>query len=840
MQRSRSRNKSVTQSQASQRSKSPHEAVKPLLIPNVSTIRVCTDDEIIQVDALLRQGATVALLLWLFLLAFVHCLVPHEHHEYLEGIERNANVLAVAVLLVTNLSRMIPFLLRDNGLDVLRSGLLSASLTSQLICMVSIAMMAFSPTPVIIDHVTGIRVHMVRWAEWTSLAFLMTFMTEAINIPSQLHRPAHIWKHSLAMLLSTSCGFVLPFCQSIHSFVAVLILCAILYSSIFVRLYEQQQRFYQAKCGISVKDRETYDRVRISLRLLETCAVLWTFLVIIRLSCIPLFLLAPLGSIWASPALPSVFEAALEITSKVWYLMLILEVHEMVFDKNARLLRRLEELRTMMTAVWGNSSDVIALVVQGHAVVSPTFLHMERKMHHTKQQHDSVECTLSINEIKGFDSEGDAALVFNFETNKNQEDFTLTTMDLSKPMTWRRVELGVTTVELQGCCSTGQPLRRCRNVVALAKLLQKAITTTETESLLLNDFYRVVPGKDYTEIPVQFEAKVTKLDSDAIVVVLRDISERSRIFETEKKLAIELTERKLDAQVNRFTRHEVKNGLLAAICLIGTVRETMDDETDKQNEEMSPVRFQLDPNASGNKMKGDFTQNIYELDATLREVLDTVLSEAMAREVIHEIYEPRREPIEIECLLANMHRHDDQHNDRFPLQTIPVQLPPIMLDPQLLRYIHRNAVSNACKYGKVGGVVNTIVTYDSDISYFQMKVINLPGVGHSDLLFLSKEERAAVFCSGTRLNKDCYGQNHDHVSAGDGAWIMQKCATVLNGKCSIAFEPSHTTFVLEITSVPVFSRQDELLRAIASPFHLSGKIRGIAIDDSYNQQTLLE
>jgi signal transduction histidine kinase len=832
MNKSRNRNRKIAKLRVSKRSRSPHDSVKPLLIPIVLPIEVNSEDEIKQVDSLLRQGATAALLLWLFLLVFVHWLVPHKHHEYLEGTERNANVLAVVVLFVTNLSRMVPFLLRDNGLEVLRTGLLSASLTTQIICMVSIAMMAFSPTPVIIDHVTGIRVHMVRWVEWTSLAFLMTFMTEAIDIPSQPHKPAHIWKHSLAMLLSTSCGFVLPFCQTIYSFVAVLIICAIFYSSIFVRLYERYQRFYQTECGVTVKDRESNDRVRISLRLLETCAVLWTFLVIVRLSCIPLFLYAPLGSIWASPALPSVFEAALEITSKVWYMMLILEVHEMVFDKNTRLLRRLEELRMMMTAVWGNSSDVIALIVQENAVVSPTFLRMERMMHQTKHQHDSMDYISSTNQMKGNDSEGGAALVFTFETNSKSKDFILTSMDLSKPMTWRGMESGATAVDLEDCHSTRQPLRQCRNIVALANLLQKALATTETESLLLHDFYQMVPGEYYTEKSIQFEAKVTKLDTDEIVVVLRDISERSRILETEKKLAIELTERKLDAQVNRFTRHEVKNGLLAAIGLVGTVRETIDDEPDGESEEILPIRMQIDPNASDNLIKGDFTQNIYELDATLREVLDTVLSEAMARDVIHEIYEPRREPIEIESLLANMRRHGDQHNDRFPLQMIPVPLPPIVLDPQLLRYIHRNAVSNACKYGKAGGVVKTIVMYDSDINHFQMKVINLPGAGHSDLLFLSKEERDAVFLAGTRLHKENHGHNHAHFSAGDGAWIMQKCATVLNGKCSIAFEPSHTTFVLEITSVPAFSRQDELLRAITCPFHLPGQTRETAIDES--------
>lgn len=61
------------------------------------------------------------------------------------------------------------------------------------------------------------------------------------------------------------------------------------------------------------------------------------------------------------------------------------------------------------------------------------------------------------------------------------------------------------------------------------------------------------------------ETKITKLETIAVVIVLRDISERFQRFKAEKQLVIEVTERKKDAEANRFTRHEVKNGLLAAI-----------------------------------------------------------------------------------------------------------------------------------------------------------------------------------------------------------------------------------------------------------------------------------
>jgi hypothetical protein len=39
-------------------------------------------------------------------------------------------------------------------------------------------------------------------------------------------------------------------------------------------------------------------------------------------------------------------------------------------------------------------------------------------------------------------------------------------------------------------------------------------------------------------------------------------------------------------------------------------------------------------------------------------------------------------------------------------------LPRLALDRQLLRYIYRNAVSNACKYGKPDGLLDTRVLYN--------------------------------------------------------------------------------------------------------------------------------
>jgi hypothetical protein len=72
----------------------------------------------------------------------------------------------------------------------------------------------------------------------------------------------------------------------------------------------------------------------------------------------------------------------------------------------------------------------------------------------------------------------------------------------------------------------------------------------------------------------------------------------------------------------------------------------------------------------------------------------------MARDIIHEVYEPRLERVNIKDVLAGPRLISvvpsisaRAHSSRYSQFAI---------DPQQVRYIHRNAVSNACKYGKPG------------------------------------------------------------------------------------------------------------------------------------------
>lgn len=223
-------------------------------------------------------------------------------------------------------------------------------------------------------------------------------------------------------------------------------------------------------------------------------------------------------------------------------------------------------------------------------------------------------------------------------------------------------------------------------------------------------------------------------------------------------------------------------------------------------------------------------KHLRELDHNLHEVLDTVLAEAMARDVVNEVYHPRLERIDVLHLLAS----DRPSRDRFPVRAKQSDFPFLHLDPQLLRYIHRNAVSNACKYGKQGGLVITLVSFDQGTNDFVLEVINSPGQGHEMLRSLGSEACDAVFCQGEMLHKNLQ-INSRFISSGDGAWIAQKCAKAMGGSCSIRFEEDLTVFTFRCASEPSAPAEKD----DSANFEIPPGTLAIGIDDSKIQRRLI-
>jgi len=292
-----------------------------------------------------------------------------------------------------------------------------------------------------------------------------------------------------------------------------------------------------------------------------------------------------------------------------------------------------------------------------------------------------------------------------------------------------------------------------------------------------HDLHWTGSNKDYI---IRSEAKVSRLDQNALIVIIRDISERVRVFEAEKQILFETTSRQKDAEANRFTRHEVKNGLLAALGLYESLCDAQSRQLSSTNTERTSIALDLGGSADSGD---DVIRCLNELGKSLNETLDSVLAEAMTRDLIHDLYRPNREKTDVASVLSGG-MFEGQSFDgggnltRFPLITRPSPLPMFYFDHQLLRYLHRQALSNACKYGKTGGVVLTEIIYDEERTSLQINVINLPGEHHNEILAMGDKAEEAVFSKGGQIHEtfrsdaDSTLSKKSEVAAlpGDGGW----------------------------------------------------------------------
>lgn len=430
------------------------------------------------------------------------------------------------------------------------------------------------------------------------------------------------------------------------------------------------------------------------------------------------------------------------------------------------------------------------------------------------------------------------------EVFPKKDEYYVFAMDLSKPVNRAdAVRLRqLSTTERRKLSRPNPSSLEDQNLSTIAKLVVRASYTKQPEDAEFNpmeEFYRMTQGN---EVRISCEAKIGRLEGneDHCVVVLRDISDRVQRFEAEKILIEGVTVRRKDAEANRFTRHEVKNSILTAIGMLDDIRGTtcqpVNDTTEVDVEqEMTSFRS---ASARGSKAKTQVTLN--KVEGTLCDTLEMIADEAMTREIIYGEYAPKNTKIDVASVLSSLR---SEVSDNFPLHVEPKPFPFLILDKQLLRCIYRNAVSNACNFGEIGGVVETRVSFDRRQTMITMKVTNLPGEDHAGLVKVDKKTACAVFEHGTQLRWDGSGMKvvqAGSVNKGNGAWIMQQCAASLGGECTIQFENAKTT--LTFTCPVCLDSDGEEAGNLwnTEEFLFSENTWGIALDDSKIQRKLLD
>lgn len=157
----------------------------------------------------------------------------------------------------------------------------------------------------------------------------------------------------------------------------------------------------------------------------------------------------------------------------------------------------------------------------------------------------------------------------------------------------------------------------------------------------------------------------------------------------------------------------------------------------------------------------------------------------MTRDLVHDLYRPYKEVVNLAAALSGFDGDGvggsrlGRNLTRFPLITRPSPLPTFHMDPNLIRYLHRQALSNACKYGKVAGTVLTEIIYQEDDECLTVNVINLPGKFHHQLLALGKKAEKNVFEKGQQMHSTFESElgstniskrSETAALPGDGGW----------------------------------------------------------------------
>ena len=572
---------------------------------------VSLDDDVATIDRLIKKVSVLVVTSWALLLLISYLIVPSDCIIRYTGAERNAAMVSLSIQSTVAIMRHGPiFFSREHTTETSNktrvSGVLLGGMVTQTIASLTSVIIVFFPVPVMIDPILGSRVHFVRWCEWIPLSGFMTLQTECMDAPIfDGERLVQEWNKkyfvSWMQALSTFCGMFFPFCHNIWVWSFVMIISCVTYSAIIFRYYEKKRGYNPIKRGGSADEIELYDRARMSLGLHRVCAITWTLITIN-------YFITSMGHMfvderWAllhDPAVTMYGECFMDLVAKILYMSLIVDAHDAAFDEGKRANRRLAELKHTMSVVWENSSDTIAISVRKMAsgditsMVSPSFFRsalvasrqiqiqdisavvLEHGHDALKERRSSVTDVPNISEMPHVGVR--VVPKDDFLKVDLKEDFAQTAQSDMVPLT-----------------------------ASLTDILARA-WQNELEEFVFEHDAILTEG----ESPTKYEVKVTRLEENAVVVVVRNVSERYRRFEAEKRFVYETTARQKDAEANRFQRHEVKNGLLAAIEICSNVMETVEDAKARP--------------ASASEINA----NVQELDRTLHDVLDIVVAETVS------------------------------------------------------------------------------------------------------------------------------------------------------------------------------------------------------------------
>jgi len=201
-----------------------------------------------------------------------------------------------------------------------------AALVVQLVSMATNFALAFLPNVVRYDHVSQSRAFILRWCEFIPLAGLMTFLCEAIDLPKHGLRSAVL--SSVSQAMACVAGIFLPLASSeLRTWRIVMALAFVFYLPIFWRLWCKYRTYKSTPLGRSYIERENYDRVRLSYKLMIQCCWVWTAFVVLYFANFAIHRNFPPDHPLRIKGLAMVVDTLLDVIAKAVYMIVIVDIH---------------------------------------------------------------------------------------------------------------------------------------------------------------------------------------------------------------------------------------------------------------------------------------------------------------------------------------------------------------------------------------------------------------------------------------------------------------------------------------------------------------------------------
>jgi PAS domain-containing protein len=237
-------------------------------------------------------------------------------------------------------------------------------------------------------------------------------------------------------------------------------------------------------------------------------------------------------------------DTVFDVLAKGVYMKLIVDVHFCVFDAEGRARRQLGELRNLMSVLWDSSSDAIVISARSGDVItsllSPSFL---RLLGISLPEHlvtrRGVAMLLETECHRGIDSSVD-----NPQGASGFEIVSGSFVDCTEipygGMTGDRVLADVDFGSPGGEATGGQLSGKAESVLEASDLVYAAwnlAAATQTETVLM-----------FQLSDRRCEVKVSPHNDDMLVAVIRDVTERFKRLEAERKAHFETVARQKEAQ----------------------------------------------------------------------------------------------------------------------------------------------------------------------------------------------------------------------------------------------------------------------------------------------------